>query len=518
MLLASFAAAIPANAALHKDFRYPVGAVYEALGEAGFAQGELTVSVNTWVNNNANGCPMDAVVYWANANGKLEGYSSLARFKLTTRATTFAFPELQIIPEGADRLLVYTAQHGTDTLSSQSVEAMLPENHDYIPSGDPLMSFIVLSDTHVLSSDTANENIIFKDMLSDVREYFPDVEGIFINGDNAQSNKTADSTSALDTQLDKIESYRESICPDVPIFMGVGNHDLWPNDMFDAAKNVFLNAVTLPDGSHPTSLNYDFWLGGYHFVFLGDDDGAKPDPTYTKLSDETLEWLDETLAEDYDAGKPTFVFLHQAISNTVAGSLTDFGQEWDGVVNAIEVKRVLRKYPEAILFSGHSHYSMDSVGNAYPGGDIFPTAFNTASLSRAKIHYADGTTEDAGEAQGYVIEVYEDSVLVRGRDFKNDVWKASAQYMVDYSEDNNSGNSNNQSNNQSNNKEPSATKPTQTTNTSTEASKTTDASTSGTDATQAPTGCASSLSFTATAVSATIALGSALTFRKRKRD
>lgn len=433
MLILTLAVLTPASAAYNESyFRYPIKAEYFSYGEAGFARGELTVEVNTWVNNNADGCPIDAVVYWANENGKLPGYSRLARFKLSTRSTTFEFPELQIIPEGADRLIVYTSIRGTEKLSTQSVKAMLPENADYIPASDPIMSFVVVSDTHIQSTDTKEENVIFKDMLNDVKNDFPEVEGIFINGDNAQSNKTAADTSALRTQLGKIESYRNSICPDIPIYMGVGNHDLWPYAKYSNAVSTFLEFATLPDGSHPESINYDFWLNGYHFVFLGSD---KNDPTYAGFNTSTLEWLDQTLAEDYDSGKPTFIFLHQAISNTVAGSLTDMGEEWDGVINTIELKNVLRKYPEAILFSGHSHYSLDSVGNAYYGGGLFPTAFNTASLARATGHSTDGEKIDLDEEQGYIIEIYEDTVMVRGYDFNDNEWKASAQYVVDYSPD-----------------------------------------------------------------------------------
>ena len=334
MLASIFVFVIPANASDYntKYFRYPVSATYEPLGEEGFARGELTVNVNTWVNNNEGGCPIDAVVYWANEKGKLEGYSHLARFKLSTRATTFSFPELQMIPEGADRLRVYTSIHGTDIMSEKSVEAMLPEYYDYVQWDDPIMSFVVLSDTHVKSDNTAAQNQKFKDMLRDVEKLVPDAAGIFINGDNVQSVKSGSDTATLKTQLQKVMDYSKEICPDIPVFMGVGNHDLWPFELYEDAKNTFLSVATLPDGSHPESLNYDFWLDGYHFVFIGDDDGSNPDPTYATISSETLQWLDDTLAEDYDKGRPTFIFLHQAISNTVAGSLTDFGEEWDGII------------------------------------------------------------------------------------------------------------------------------------------------------------------------------------------
>lgn len=432
MLATTGALAIPMGAADYKNesyWRYPASATYEALGEAGFARGMLTVKSNDWVNNNADGCLTDAVAFWANAEGPLEGYSHLARFKMSTRSTTYTFPELQIIPEGADRLRVYTAINGSEKLSEKYADAMLPENWDYIPAGKPLKRFVVVSDTHLTDNDTAHSNKIFKQMLKDVNEDFSDVSGIFINGDNVNSTSMFGTTGTAvpKKQLEMLKAYGEEICPEIPIFMAVGNHDLWPTGDRESLKQIFTSIATLPDGSHPSSIHYDFWLDNCHFVMIGDDDG---DPNYATLTSDTLKWLDETLAEGYEKeGTRTFIFLHQALSDTVAGSLTDLGQEWDGVVNAVEVRAVLRKYPEAILFSGHSHYSMDSVRNSFSGGLFFPTTFNTASL--ANVGAADGY-KDNDEAQGYIIEVYENAVFVRGYDFAHDEWKASAQYMVDY--------------------------------------------------------------------------------------
>lgn len=416
VLFAMVLMAIPASA---DDFRNPIEAVYESYGEMGYARGSLTVKVDAWVNT--DGCPMEAVVYWANVNGALEGYSPLARFMLSTRSTTFEFPELQIIPKEADRLRVYTARKGDDTLSSVYVDAMLPEGYGYNLEDTPIMSFVVVSDTHLRVSDDALANQRFTDMLEDVNKDFSNVSGIFINGDNINASGMGGSdTQTSANQFAKLEEYRD-LYPDIPIFMGIGNHDLWPNGKQDEALQMFLQIARLPDGSHPTSLNYDFYLDGYHFVFVGDDDR---DPNYATLNNQTLKWLDDTIKEGYEEDTPTFIFLHQALSNTVAGSLTNYGQAWDGVVNVVEVRNVLRKYPRAVLFSGHSHYSMDSVQNAFSGGSTFPTTFNTSSLSDV---YLAGD-----EAQGYIVEVYEKAVLVRGRDFAADEWKASAQYAIDY--------------------------------------------------------------------------------------
>ncbi len=503
--IAIFAAAIPNVGAATYDekyFRAPAAAVYESFGKQGYAYGRITVSAESWVNNNPDGCPVDAVVYWGNANGKLEGYSPAATFKLSTRSTAFEFSDLQIIPEGADRFVVYTMIHGTEIMSTKYVEAMLPEGAAYSIDKAPLMRLVVISDTHLRSSDTSATNIKFKDMLNDVNTMYPDAKGIFINGDVINSGRDLTDTLVPRAEWAKLTEYAQT--SKIPIFMGIGNHDIWPNASRDTMKVIFTNTAILPDGSHPNSVHYDFELDGYHFVFIGDDDG---DPTYATLSDATLEWLDQTLAKGYSEDKPTFIFFHQALTNTVAGSLTNFGQEWDGVINAVEVRAVLSKYPQAILFSSHSHYSMDNIQNAYSGGNTFPFNFNTASLGSV-----DGASD---EAQGYIVEVYDDAVVLKGRDFAGDEWKGTAQYAVSYADIENNGgtvpapivpdNNNNENNDTENNNSNNTQKPTEATPTDDQVE----------DGEAEPAGCGSALGIGAIVLAV---IPGAICFIRRKED
>ena len=468
MLPLTIVTAIPASAR-HSNFRDPIAATYVSYGAPeGFARGELTVTVSGWVDT--SGCPMEAVAYWANANGHLEGYTALARFKVTCRSTTFEFPTLQIIPEGADRLRVYTAQKGTEELSSVYVDAYLPANSDYDMSETPEYVFAVVSDTHVYDTDKADNygnyhNRHFKDMLEDVSAIIASSNaknsqtGIFINGDVIDGSSTqqgsADDLPLIDRQYAMVESLRQEACPDIPIYMAIGNHDLWPGSCRDDAAAKFLQNAKLPDGSHPSSLTYDFYIGDCHFVFLGDDDW---DTNYATINDEHLAWLDETIAEGYENGK-TFLFLHQSISNTVAGGITSYPEQaWHGIVNEAKVRELLRKYPDAVMFNGHSHWTLNAVNASFDGiVQSLPYAFTTSSV--ASPQNMQGVPMGNAESEGYIIEVYEDKILVRGRDFKRDLWMASAQFAIEYvddvvdvlppDEDNVQG-SNNQTNNQNN--------------------------------------------------------------------
>ena len=163
-------------------------------------------------------------------------------------------------------------------------------------------------------------------------------------------------------------------------------------------------------------------------MFLGNDNLV--DELYTTLNQATIEWLDKTLEKDHEAGKPVFLFCHQSLYDTVAGSLE--GQGWNGVANEAPLREVLKKHPDVILFNGHSHWILDSERTMYLKSDTLPTIFNTSSAGYLWTSYdvIEGVTKEGSE--GYYIRVYEDFVEVLGRDFANGKWVSSAQFVVPY--------------------------------------------------------------------------------------
>lgn len=440
MLIVTGLTVIPASAAGRRDLQE---AWYEPdVIDDGFAAGILTVRTTGWYDFSS--LPTDAIAYWANENGPLEGYASMARFSVTAISTSYRLPELQIIPEGADRIRVYTTpKDGNVSLSGVYADAMLGDTATFEIKGKPKHTFAVVSDTHVVNDDNNVYTRRFKNMLTDVSG-MSEIEGIFINGDMV--NTTSGSQTTPDMARDgyaKIQQIKQAVCPDMPIYMSIGNHDLWPVGFDDdtslqTMEQMFCQNAVLPDGSHPNSFFYDFWIDNNHFVFVGD---SGLDPNYLYLNDNALSWLDTTIAAGYKDGNNTFIFMHQSMPNTVVGSITDFGQLEAHVENAYEVRQILKKYPDAVMFSSHSHYSLDSVGNAFSEDD-YPTVFNTASVANPWSVRKASAFEGS---EGYIMEIYDDFILLRGRDFLEGLWLPSSQYVIslaDADDSNDSGNAN----------------------------------------------------------------------------
>ena len=390
----------------------PLSVSYELADDTdGFAEGILTVKL-------AEGdSATDVICYWGDDDGRLEGYTAHAKFKVTGSTTVRTIGKNLLIPPGATRLLVYTVNAAGDL--SEEYALSLPEGAASKDFGDPLVEFQVVSDIHITGQNTHTYDKNFTGMLKDVVANSKNSAGIFIVGDMANSGKEA--------EYQQMVKLHQAVTGAPPCFLAVGNHDLYNGTLKDQI-NLFLKYAHLPDGTNPESSHYDFWLNGYHFVFLGNDRLTNGN-LYTTLSAATIEWLDETLAEDRDEGRPTFLFLHQSLYDTISGSFE--GQGWNGVANEKPLRDTLKKYPEVVMFNGHSHWTLDSEGTMYVRSEELPTIFSTASVAYLWTSYNIAGGENLDGSQGYYVRVYADKILVLGRDFTTGEWVSSAQFYVD---------------------------------------------------------------------------------------
>lgn len=389
----------------------------------GFANGTVTVT-RAEKDDSATEC----IMYWADEDGKpLEGYTSLAKFKLDGAVTTHDMVDYTIIPQGAKQLIAY-AGDGTSR-SDTAVSTDLPANCSYV-LGEPLVEFQSISDIHVTTdSGAVNEvalaNVHFTQMLQDVKANSPDSIGIFIGGDIANSGSDAEYTKVYNLYQQEVDK-GDGRLPYLHI--GIGNHD-W---MQGNAGNRFQRYAKVfnPDLQQPETVYYDEVVAGYHFIYLGGETAG----LRANLSAEQIQWFDERMEQitQEDPDKPVFVFLHQSFYNTVSGSLP--GEGWDGVNDEDALKQVMRKYGQIILQNGHSHWLLDSDSCMYPGDEELPAALNTASVGYLWSGYNYLTGEFADGTQGYYVRVYQDKVVFLGRDFENNQWIPSAIFVLQRSD------------------------------------------------------------------------------------
>ncbi|WP_152392069.1 metallophosphoesterase [Paenibacillus guangzhouensis] len=348
----------------------------------------------------------DYTLYWGNQVGKLPGQSVIASLPLTVTGVTYAtytFPAQTVIPAGATKLLAYSNSVAGESVNG--VEVALPG----LIIKKPNMSFEVLTDMHITSNASHTHNKNLERVLQDILATNPDSDGIMTIGDSTDNGKEAEYQ-----ELSRIFGKYQQDLP--PTYFVQGNHDVRWSDWSKVSE--YFTKYTSMKSSY-----YDVWVKGYHFIFLGTEKGLKD---YSYLSDAQLKWFEEKLAEHASSGKPIFVFHHQPLKNTVAGANESYNKNfyWYGVRQDKEFKTILAKYPQAILFSGHTHWELGAKDTMYNAK--YATMFNAAATSYL---WTDSDTGKDG-SQGYYVEVYDDKVLVKGRDFQNRSWIPNAQFEL----------------------------------------------------------------------------------------
>ena len=406
----------------------PTNVTYELTNPTdGFAAGLVSVTIPDYAAN----VDYDIVMYWANDEGPLPGYTALQKIIVTGPTTVFAFQPGQLIPAGTTKLYVYIMHTESGTLCETPYILTLPAGAASEELPEPVGEFQVISDIHIGRNAAATSN--FKKMLQDLKENANNSMGLFINGDIAHNG--------YESEYQLVQSmYDEAGSGLPPMFYVLGNHDVRnaPDEGgkdIDAVVERFCKYAFLPDGTHPTDTSYDFWLNGYHFIMLGTDVWTDPKCI---LNDDTVDWFKAALDENCDPNRPTFVFVHQSIMNTVAGCL-DYQWTLGAVVDptASLLISAYKEHPEAIVFNGHSHFELTSDYCMHPPTTEIPVnIFNTAACGYLNTEYRVADSWKAFDgSQGYYIRLYEDRLVLTGRDFIAGEWMPSAHFMVKFGDE-----------------------------------------------------------------------------------
>ena len=259
--------------------------------------------------------------------------------------------------------------------------------------GEKKYSFGALADVHI-SQDTAEA-----DFRRAVAYFSENTDFICIAGDLTQYNKD-----------EEWEQYAAcSAESTIPIYPVGGNHDAYGSGLTDARFQQYTGFGTF----------YTFEQGNDVFIMLSS--GAWPSqsggvqPFYTA----GLQALYEALETNRD--KRCFVFQHYFPWGGSGDPLKCYGSNAFWGTQGQVIGRLMAHYTNAIWIHGHSHHLFDGQ-RLHPKANYdfdrrchsihIPSCALPVEFSRE----GNRTTLPEG-SQGYVVEVYESHILLRGRDF-----------------------------------------------------------------------------------------------------
>lgn len=211
------------------------------------------------------------------------------------------------------------------------------------------------------------------------------------------------------------------------IVLALGNHDTWTttledNDAYDYAVELFLHFIGKLTGVPQEKAWFTRVVKGYSFICMASEDSSCDG----KIGAEQIAWLDGELKKATENGKPAFVINHQALQQThglpftaSAGSSKDLPPDEGGIHEGNDaVRAVLSKYKNVLLISGHSHMGLSGRFTKHSTFQKVDS-FYSINLPCYMFWNHDGLPSCG---YGYVMEVYDDRVLLRARNFIRRVW------------------------------------------------------------------------------------------------
>lgn len=278
-------------------------------------------------------------------------------------------------------------------------------------TGKRLYSFGALSDIH-LTYTTGEADFIH------ALKYFNEenrVAFICVSGDLA--------TVGTDDHLSKFTVLRDHYSPDIPIYVSAGNHDAYDAD-WTLRPDTEVSTSMLAHTGNP--LYYSFEYGNDVYIFVGVCQG-----TFSKAE---LQWLYETL--EANRNKRCFLFQHVFAFEGCGNVFGLYSLDLTDNTMYEVFKSLLRHYPNVIWFHGHSH-------TKFHGQEYGPMANYDKVFGCHSVHIpscaiprtdADGDFEfqiEYQESEGYMVDVYETGIHLRGRDFAKGEFLPIASYWLD---------------------------------------------------------------------------------------
>lgn len=280
------------------------------------------------------------------------------------------------------------------TLIMLPVTFMMPPTDSYeAKDADKLItSFTVLSDIHIEGNNypTFRE---FSEILKEVHNAEDNDTLVFL-GDNTMNCQDIESIFFYGALKAANPADNLVIVP--------GNHDFGNGTGdYEMYRDRFLKYANFAGADIDSPYFYKV-IDGCYFIVLATESDTVND---MNISDAQLQWLKGVLDEAAKTDRPIFVFNHHPINYIQNGEYT-------------RLSDVIDDYDNLLYFCGHTHAPLSSSSVSVVNG------VQQINIPKSTEHATDGYECGIGA----VVEVYEDEVLLRIRDFDDGKWVEGYEY------------------------------------------------------------------------------------------
>lgn len=254
-----------------------------------------------------------------------------------------------------------------------------------------IASFAVVSDIHVETNNPESYQNL-SDVLYGIKAG-NDIDAVIYTGDNVMNGQI--------TEDFLFYSAIRAVRPAENNIVVVGNHDVGNGEGdYDSLRSKFITNNALYLGNSIKTDYYYKVVNGCYIIVLSSEDNTAQNFTMTE---EQFTWLEDVLKKAQTEDAPILVFNHfpiRYLSNHSPARLAD----------------LLKKYNCDLFVHGHIHNDM--------GTDNFFTSYGIDCINLPRVT----ETTDYAAGDGIIIEVYDNEIVVKARDFVNSEWIDGLRY------------------------------------------------------------------------------------------
>lgn len=332
-----------------------------------------------------------------------------------------------VAPENARKVAIFD--------SNGKLVCKVDLGHLAMPNlGTKLYSTGLLSDTHTNTYSNAQDS--YDDLTRAITWLSNVAEITCVAGDLA--NLRYDYDGGLQKHKEIVDANKG----DMEVYEIAGNHEYWDSNaavisLTDAEIKSYtgypLYYTVSNEPTDETKRNYySSTVGDDVYIMCGYIGSQQFNAT-------TIQWLYETL-ETY-RNRRCFLFIHAPIDDAQHCGDALNVITWDGIGSFKTVfVNLLRHYRNVIWFHGHTHAMLEmqdylqGLTPPLPANYDFTDgvhSFHIPATAMAR-DISSGSREDVVEtSQGYLMDVYENHIVLKGRDFVKGEFIPIAQYCVE---------------------------------------------------------------------------------------
>lgn len=389
----------------------------EHAADPGYAEGRILIHPYTEVSKKSY-----YHVCFANDEGVLENYKPLASVSCSKGDVSIPVARGVAIPEEATSIAVFI--YGNANLKNPDISTAtvlpIPQSKRF-HSGNETLRFASLSDIHINYQYAAAK---WNRTLKTLKRLGVDL--IAISGDYTNDGSEGEFASFVH-QIEDTE-YTGTI------WASLGNHD---------TGNIgnYLDLMSPYGNDGQSTYFYRFAPNGDLFIFMAQDTLSAISNSHLEdcFSDAQMDWLEGLLRQYANTGINIFIYEHAAFLNWGPGDRIP------GVYvqplnirpenkNIMRFKALLEEYREVVMCSGHTHVAFSEMVNFNDNNGQSARLIHNSSNSQIRTYGADGKLvyeTNARDSEGYIVTVYEKSIVFRGMDFNTSKYIPTACYIME---------------------------------------------------------------------------------------